>query len=295
MGPSLNDLLNLLLQPGSTCTFDDLPRHWRQSTLQILCERPHLFEEGPWVPAAVRGAWGRQLLKQKTDGTAVPAVQVFFSALGQIVARRSVPPPFAFGVSYEGNAIIVELTLFGIADAWRQEAFDALIAAVADGIAVVPGRKGFRHPWVVHDAGWTRQESISVPRAPTSYARLLFHTPVRLGPRRALGSRWPDLVVSLAERAARFARWQGVRVDPDLGAWRQLAERTKFVDAGMLPCVWHRRSGGQGGRRIPMAGLIGTLDIIMPHEALMPLLALGTTMRVGGHTALGLGRYELFC
>ena len=42
-----------------------------------------------------------------------------------------------------------------------------------------------------------------------------------------------------------------------------------------------------------MMGLIGTLDIVHPRPELMTLLALGETMHIGGHTALGLGRYEL--
>jgi hypothetical protein len=190
--------------------------------------------------------------------------------------------------------VIIELTLFGVADCWRQDAFDALMAALADGIAIVPGRKGFRLRWRVQEANWTRSESILVPKVTASWARLKFRTPIRLGPRRALGARWPDVVVSLADRAARFALWQGLSVEAELGMWRRLGERITFRDNDMRPCAWDRRSGGQGGRKIPMVGLIGQLDIEKPSEVIMPLLALGETMHVGGHTALGLGRYELY-
>lgn len=295
MNPTLEDLLNVLLSPRLSCTFDDLPGHWRQSTLRVVCERPELLEEGPWFTAAIRGAWGRQLHKLNAGGASISPFNVFFSTLDNIRVGRSIPPPFALSANYRGNSVIIELTLFGIADCWRQNAFDALMAALADGIAIVPGRKGFRAVWCVREASWTRSESTGVPKATTSWVRLTFHTPVRLGPRRALGVRWPDLIVSLADRASRFARWQGLNVEADLGTWRRLGEGTRFRDEGMRPCAWDRRSGGQGGKKIPMVGLTGKLDIERPGEALMPLLVLGATMHVGGHTALGLGRYELFC
>ena len=42
-----------------------------------------------------------------------------------------------------------------------------------------------------------------------------------------------------------------------------------------------------------MSGYLGALDIARPPERLMPLLALGETMHVGGGVSLGLGRYDL--
>lgn len=172
--------------------------------------------------------------------------------------------------------------------------FDALVAALGEGLSVVPERKAFRVPWTILEASWIRSESISVPSPGTS-ARLAFRTPVRLGPRRAMAAQWPDLIVALADRAVRLGRWQALHIEPSLGEWRRLAERTAFRELGMFPVVWDRRSGVQGGKRIPMMGLIGKLDIVAPPEALMPLLALGETMHAGGHTSLGLGRYALFC
>lgn len=72
-----------------------------------------------------------------------------------------------------------------------------MLAALAHGVTIVPGRSDFRWPWAVVDADWTRSQTVEVPRA-ASCVRLAFATPLRIGPRRALGGRWPDLIVSLA-------------------------------------------------------------------------------------------------
>ena len=63
----------------------------------------------------------------------------------------------------------------------------------------------------------------------------------------------------------------------------------------MVLVTWQRRSGAQAGQALTMTGLVGKLDIVTPPEGLMPLLALGETMHGGSHTALGLGRYSLYC
>ncbi len=206
-------------------------------------------------------------------------------------ARAGVPKPFVIAADERGGSIDIVLTLFGFADRWREPIFDAFVAALAHGVSGDERPGAIRTPLPAVRVEWARLDTTPVPPPQTS-ARLLFRTPLRLGPKHTFGLRWSDLVVSLAERAAGLARWQGARVDPRLSFWRDLGNRLDFRTDDMQPHFWERRSGAQSGRTIPMLGLTGPLDIARPPEVLMPLLALGETMHVGGGAALGLGRYD---
>ncbi|MEE2952348.1 MAG: hypothetical protein VYD57_14035 [Pseudomonadota bacterium] len=93
---------------------------------------------------------------------------------------------------------------------------------------------------------------------------------------------WGDIVVSLAERVAGLALWQGLAVDPDLCKWGSLANGLDIRADELRPILWDRCLGAQGGRTIPMSGYLGALDIARPPERLMPLLALGETRHLGG-------------
>ena len=84
-------------------------------------------------------------------------------------------------------------------------------------------------------------------------------------------------------------------IEPRLGAWRAVSEALEFRDERMVFEGWGRRSGAQAGRYVPMMGMRGTLDIVRTPPEVLVLLALGQHTFAGGHTALGLGRYELLC
>ena len=274
------------------CTMSGLPHHWRHATLAVTCARPKAFEGGEWFPAALRGAWGRQLAERASSGRDMAPFEIFFRGLGGLGAGRSIPAPFSVRVDENGAVLHIALTLHGIADRWREPSFDAFIAALEHGVAIRPLSTLRRVSFEIVNTAWSRAERFSVPIA-TGPAWLQFQTPVRLGARRSVRAHWPDLIVSLADRLSRLARWQGLLVSSDLGEWRRRAESLKFDDRHMRPVTWGRRSGAQGGKFVPMVGLIGTLGVASVPEDLLPLLALGQLVHVGGHTALGLGRYEL--
>ena len=291
---AVDALTDFLSNPTVKLPLDDLPKHWRRSRLKVTCQVPSGFEGGTWFVAAVRGAWGHRLIELDGGRTDGELLRGLFRSELIFEPGRSLPAPYTLSVDGNGKTLLVELTLNGIADYWRQKAFDALTSALQIGISIRPERRGRRVPIEILDANWVRTESITVPM-PTGSSRLLFKTPVRLGPRRSLRTHWPDLIVALADRVSRLARWQGITIEPQLGRWRDLAEKLEFRDEEMVFESWGRRSGAQGGRYVPMMGMRGTIDIVRtPPEALV-LLAIGQHTFVGGHTALGLGRYELLC
>ena len=268
-----DSLAGLLLRPPVAAGLESLPANWRRARLHILCAVPPGLEEGPWLPGALRGAF-----------------EALFRPRTRLTPGRTIPKPFAIAAEVRGRTLTVELSLFGYADFWRESAFDALIAALEAGVAIRPERGWPRMPLPVLEAAWTRSETLDL-RTLGAWARLSFRT--RLGPQRALGLRAPDMVFALAERVAGLARWQGLGLEVAWGDWRRTAEALRYDCEAMHPVAWFRRSGAQRGRVIPMAGLMGHLDIHRPPEALEILLSLGETCFVGGHTTLGLGRYVL--
>ena len=288
-----DSLAGLLLRPPVAAGLESLAANWRRARLHILCAVPPGLEEGPWLPGALRGAWGRQLVRcPPPPGAALGAFEALFRPRARLTPGRTIPKPFAIAAEVHGRTLSVELSLFGYADFWRESAFDAFIAALEAGVAIRAERGWPRVPFPVLEAAWTRSETVDL-RTLGVWARLSFRTPLRLGPRRALGLRAPDMVFALAERVAGLARWQGLGLEVAWGDWRRTAEALRYDCETMHPVAWFRRSGAQRGRIIPMAGLMGHLDIHRPPEALEILLSLGETCFVGGHTTLGLGRYVL--
>jgi hypothetical protein len=271
--------------------WQDLASVWRRTLFEVQVHRPTGFAHAASMPHRLRGAFGHALLRIKSAEGAELREALF----GESVAWRSrtgLPRPFLIECDEGTDKLLLRLVLFGIADQWRDAAFGAFFDAVEQGVAMDDRPGSLRRPLEILGASWTRTEGVRAIQAGLS-ARLRFLTPLQLGPRHTLGLRYADIIVSLAERAAGLAVWQGFEVEPELGRWRDIAKTLVFNDDGLRPVVWERRSGAQGGKLIPMAGLSGSLDILRPPEVIMPLLALGETMHAGGGTALGLGRYEV--
>jgi hypothetical protein len=271
--------------------FAILPQVWRRTVLTVFAKSPlglaHLYS----LPHRIRGAFGHALMRAEGD-EATQALELLFGETHEWRPGAQLPRPFLIECDQQPGMLELRLVLFGVAGRWRDVAFDAFVSGLESGIAIDERPGAARRPFVVEAAEWSRTEAIDVPSGGMAL-RLSFRTPLQLGPRHTLGMRYPDIIVSAAERAAGLAIWQGFRVEPELGRWRDIAKQLSFNDEGLRPVTWERRSGAQGGRLIGMAGLVGHLDIIRPPESILPLLALGETMHVGGGSALGLGRYDL--
>ncbi|MBK8906692.1 MAG: CRISPR system precrRNA processing endoribonuclease RAMP protein Cas6 [Rhodospirillales bacterium] len=287
-----------------TLDFDALAMHWRRTFLVFVCARPEALEEGPWLAAALRGAWGRQLLamaahehqgarhRRRADpfGRA-SALEVFFREHAHLTPRLAVPKPFVIAIESDAGAVRITLTLFGVAGFWRRDARDAMMAALAAGLPL-RGDGRLRRRYDLTDVYWGRSESVSVPE-PARQVLLRLRTPLCLRASGAIENNLDDLGMSLVNRLSGLARWQGVRIDTDWGGWR---ERSKRVRATLDHAGFHagrRHSSAQPGREIPHVGLTGTIRLEGPLGPFMPLLALGETAHAGARAAFGFGAYEL--
>ena len=118
-----------------------------------------------------------------------------------------------------------------------------------------------------------------------------FATPLRIGPDDALGTRFENVIVGLAERAGQTGPWIGIAFEPRLSHWRDVAKNLRYGTPGLRPVVWDMYSSRNGRDRA--AGYLGRLEIEDPPPTVMALLAAGTVLHAGRSPSKGCGRYDL--
>lgn len=284
-----------------TLDFAALPEHWRRTLLVFTCERPKGLEDGPWLPVALRGGWGRQLLAMALEAEAAApadpfgranALQAFFRSHAQLTAGYAVPKPFVIGVSSDARTLTVTLSLFGFAGFWRKQAREAMAAALAAGLPLRE-RGRMRVPYRLLDVAWGRSESVPVPDQAADTLLIRLRTPLCLRASGAIENNLDDFVMSLVNRLSGLARWQGVRIDTDWSGWRDLSKRLRIGIVEHGAYVSERFSSAQPDRRIPHVGVLGAFTLEGPVAAVMPLLILGETAHAGARAAFGFGAYEV--
>lgn len=292
-------LLQRLENPAITLDFAALPLHWQRTLVVFECERPSGLEDGPWLPVAVRGGWGRQLLRQAeaagggNDPFGRPTARdVFFRTHAWVTPKLPVPRPFVIDLDSRGLTLRVMLTLFGCAGFWRKEARDAMAAALATGLPLREGGAQ-RRPWPVRDLYWGRSETVDVSEMVPDRLVIRLKTPLCLRANAPLANDVDQLVMSLVNRLSGLARWQGVRIETDWSAWRELSKQLSIGWIDSTGYTLRRFSSAQPGRPIRFAGILGRFSVEGPLRPLMPLFVLGETAHAGARTALGFGAYEM--
>lgn len=248
--------------------------------------------DDPALPARIRGAWGRQLVQMAAANQPEAETARLWFFPDKVTGGGSETPPYRIACAVQPDGMHLSLLLIGFAARLRAVAFDAMIAALTGAPGLVPDDRG--HPPVIlslTSADWTRTEGVLIP-PPAPQMVLDFQTPLRLGAVGVLGTRFSDVVVGLAQRAARTAPWVGMAYHPDLGQWRDRAKSLRYLSSDLRPVVWDSFSSHSGRDRA--AGYLGRLRIIGADEEALALLALGTVLHAGGMPSKGCGRYLLF-
>ncbi len=306
-------LAERLLHPAETVALAELPARWFHQTVEVVVAGRGERAGDPALPGRLRGAWGAELMRAASDaalaGRPCPwdppcALDVLMREQGRMTAGLMLPRPAVIRAERRGRDLVVRLTLFGFACDWIEAAAEALVAALRQGDPLRAAGPGGRDPaesvTVIRARRLLSAEGLSVPAAAAA-AELTLVTPLQL--RRGTETAFDglgSLVASLGNRISGLARWQDCAVAAD---WRGLVAFAENLrcDAELRPVRWMRWSGRQGGRAIPMDGLIGRIVIDGgPGNGpggglgpLVPLLALGATAHAGSHAALGLGAYDL--
>jgi hypothetical protein len=263
-----------------------------------LAPDPRL-DNDPALAARIRGAFGHRLAAMaRTGGEALLAWKVLFSEKVEPIQRGHAPAPFVIAADLlPGRRLAATLSLFGLADRWRDPVFDAFVAALsaAPGLTLTsPGKRSapsLRVPLSVVSIRWTRKEGADIP-ASSNRVRLCFATPVQFGQEGSLSENQAQIVVGLAERISMLAPIFGCRYETSLSDWRDRARKICFDASRFKPIRFSLWSSG-GGRRMRY-GWTGDLVVADADRELLALLAIGEHTGCGRDAAKGFGRYHLF-
>lgn len=281
----------------------ELPWHWRATEIVVRCRRPRGFETGFSLAGRVRGAFGEALRRGAVGRphslrALPPACRVLFTvpppapeATGPLFHNKV--RPYVLFTEDACDAVIVTLRLFGYAAAWLVESRTALVAGLEAGVSVAPGAR-VRAPLAVLGVD-TRQRPR--PAVPEDIRETLvsFESPVCLarGPAQAVDG---DAVLgSLFARLAGLATWHGIALQADFGALAATTAQLRIDLRELRPIAWERVAVRQGGRRVPMTGVIGSAWLSGPLAAFGPALVLAPLAHLGSHTAFGMGRCQVTC
>ncbi len=285
-----------LARPAEPVALPDLPDAWPHHRVTVVgAVAPGSLDAvemaaDPAMPGRVRGAWGRWLMEAASGealaGRPCPwSPPCAYDALfreRRLLPGLEMPKPFVIAVDAVGPRLLaVTLTLFGFSSGWLEGAADALVAAMRGGLSLEP-----------LDRSVERLAAVALPPVP-ALVGLDFRTPLSLRREGGLAPVGAALLSSLGNRVSALARWRDAEVVADWPALKAHAATLRYGTDALRVVRWHRASARQGGRRVPMEGLSGTLWIAGNLAPVWPLLVLGTTAHAGSHAALGMGRYTL--
>jgi hypothetical protein len=279
----------------------DLPgllEAWRVTRVRARCNGAAALATNRNGANNIRGAWGRALAegasvgaveRRECDWAAPCAYDLFFNPMGKLAARLDIPKPWVIALLLDGDDLIVELSLFGVAGDWAGEAADGLVRGLRRGL---DGPNGPR-PFEVSDRTIEAAEGLPMAQLPLG-AQLAFRTPLEMRSGDDAHLRPASVIKSLANRASGLARWHGLRLaigPAELSAQAELAgAAARWEEAAPTP--WRRGSKAQD-RTIPLAGRGGVLSLPITPPMIAALLTVGATAHAGGRVTLGLGRYDL--
>jgi hypothetical protein len=284
-----------LISPPVKIGVRDLAATWLVERARVTCRRPKNFADYPELSVRVRGAFGRALaaIPPSVAGgwSLPPAFAILFAPAGRWAAGLEVPKPFVMRAWTEHDALVAEVSLFGMAGVFIDDAEAALVACLEKGIALGPESQ-HRVQLEVTSVGRSRSDGVVLPDRPVA-ASLAFRTPVSVRTGSSLNADAGSILRSVLLRASGMARWQGAELE---AGWQELHRAIGGInidDAGLIPARWRRYSLRRGDQAIPVAGWLGPLRLAGRISDLAPFLKLAESCNTGSHASLGLGWFDL--
>jgi hypothetical protein len=256
------------------------------------------------LPGRLRGTLGNVLVEaaspEARDGRPCRwdppcAFEALFRKPGRMTPGTDFPSPWVIGVDRRRGDLEVRMTLYGMAVDWLPAAAEALAASIGrvdwagpSGIFLGEPRPIARRieaePAIAVDLETVPRLLVIETLSPlVSSGEGALHDPAAV-------------FTTLGRRLEGLARWQEASLDVDLGALAADCRAADWTWAEAEEVVWRRGSRRQGGREVPMGGVLGRLEIAAEPERLArlaPLLMLGEATRAGADVAFGCGRYRL--
>lgn len=294
--PVLRDRLQAPVMEGG---LGQLAAIWKVTTITVRCRPPPGLEDGPWLTGALRGALGSALSRRPPPPPLVPgptfdrprAFDVLFRPQGMWTASWEAPKPFVLRTDRSGGLIDVSASLFGFADYWAPEVQAGLIDALRGGVSIAESG-AVRAPFAPEGVELRQRTGRTAPVL-RDRAGLAILTPLAFRIDRAVVGSLGGFLPAVLRRLDGLARWHDSALRDDDGVLAAAAGSVSVEDIDLTPVAWRRRSGVQGGREIPMAGLIGRFELCGPLTPFAAALAMAEDAHVGHGAAGGMGRFAL--
>ncbi|MFO0371393.1 MAG: CRISPR system precrRNA processing endoribonuclease RAMP protein Cas6 [Brevundimonas sp.] len=289
----LAGLVQRLREPPITVGLQELAELWTFETFRFTCTRPVDMEDYPELAERVRGAFGAALHRQAEPRTLTGRIRahpydVLFSQLPQDIEEMA--KPIVIRAWLEGRHLVVELRVFGTAIAWRDEAANAMLDALQQGIAIRGAPRALRIPVATERMDHGRVSFVDVPRATQGLIR--FRSPFtvrRNGVRHAA----PEAVLpAMLGRIERMAPWQACLLQFSNTRIRAAIDGASLDVMRWDRVSWQRHTRNRGDIAVPMLGWVGEIRLQGVTEELAVVLALAETCNAGSHAALGMGWFE---
>lgn len=298
--------MDRLNNPDQEIRLGELPVFFQTTRITFVFGRSADIDTGLRLPAAVRGALGRQLKKladerEAGDDFSPHAFHGLFSDHDWIGQERHFAKPFVIWVTASSSNIYVEISLFGRAGIWRDEIIEAMsrvmisTARGGEGGITIDGQTRARRIWPLEDIYWRIREGYPVPIAKRVFV-LSSITPIVMGGGETLKGSYKDLLASLCLRLAGLARWHDLAV-PDLEDSSRIAELCGKVRLEEIFEVkaskYERRSINFGRKGKVEKGIMGHWFVRDYPDTLWPCFVLGTLTNFGFDISQGAGRYVI--
>ncbi len=258
-----------------------------------------------WIGAHLRrsflGALGPGASCEARAGGACPwdppcALDVFCREQLRGARGDGLPKPYVIAAWPEGDDLTVSLRVFGMAIDWAMVAFEALVSGIG---TILPWAKIARDltrppPILQRDISMFSGQSFDVSGAstiPVTSAQLEF-----LSPMDATGTNVLEQPHSILARALRrvdgLSRWNGVTLDPEVGArLAQQTRRLRFDMSGVRSGQYS--SANRHAQRRRDQTIKGKILFSGEFADLWQLLQLAERGHIGRHAVEGLGRIRL--
>ncbi|MGP9820779.1 CRISPR system precrRNA processing endoribonuclease RAMP protein Cas6 [Salinarimonas sp. NSM] len=267
---------------------DALLALWQHEEIRVVAARPRGLEDHPDLPVRIRGAFGRALADRPPPRRADPFGRP--RAFDTLFGEGQAPRPFVIDVDVRGDVLIVDLRLFGAARIHADDAREALVEALAGGVALKP--RGMRVPFAPLDC-LMRRASPPWPAPAAREAHVRFLTPLVIRSGGRLSAAPDALLVACVERVNGLAAWSGLAPTFDRAAARIAAARLSVEALETIPVRMTRWSQRGGDTPIPVSGFLGAVRIHGPLGPFAPYLLLARDTHIGSHAAIGFGRVEV--
>ena len=286
-------LVQRLREPPLAVGLRELAELWTFESFRFICPRPADMEDYPELAERVRGAFGAALHRQAEPRTLTGRARahpydVLFSQLPHDIDEMA--KPIVIRAWLEGRHLVVELRVFGTAIAWRDEAANAMLDALQQGIAIRGAPRALRVCVVPERVDHGRVSFVDVVSVTGGLIR--FRSPFSVR-RHGVKHASPGAVLpAMLGRVARMAPWQACKLQfPNVRV-------RAAMDGALLDVLrwdrveWQRHTRNRGDVAVPMLGWVGEIRVQGITEDLAAILALAETCNAGSHAALGMGWFE---